>query len=1326
MDRDPSPRFSLLLLGRFKLSGPDGVVDLPGKKLAALLAYLACTAPRPQRRETLSALLWGSHFDLQAKQNLRQSLFRLRKMLGQDALEGDGEVVSLNPAAVSSDVGRFEALVREGSRDALTAAAELYRGPLVDDVAVGEEGWSEWLTVERQRLLELALGAMVRLGEQELAAGRAEHALRAGQRAIAFNSMREDAHRLILRALTTAGRKAEALTHYQDLVALLKRELNAEPDAATRSLAGDLRSAKPPTVREIAERRLDIRDNAKHALNAEKLATRSDASSPAGPARSAGSERRQLTIMACTMVGAPLAASLDPEDLRDRIGAFRKAVADVAARFDGLVAQYQGNGVLVYFGYPAAHEHDAEQAVRAGLEIVSPVGMLKTGFDSPPQASAGIATGLVVIGEQVGTGEAGQRIAIGEAPTLAARLQTLAAPGKVIVAASTRRLVGRMFDCRVLAADELDGLPPSVEAWQVRGEMAGIGRFEARRAATLTQLVGRQEEMELLLRRWDQAKLGEGRVVLLSAEPGIGKSRIAESLLARLEGEPHTRLRYFCSPHHTHSPLYPTITQLERAAGFEPGSSANAKLDRLEALLKPAARNVSRDVALIAELLGVPMDGRYPALAVSPQQKREMTLTALLDQLDGVAARSPVLIVFEDTHWIDPTSLDLLDRTVARAANLPVLLVVMFRPEFQPTWVGEPHVTMLPLSRLGRRDSAAMIGGVTRGKSLPDAVLERVLAQSDGVPLFIEELTKTVLESGLLDAAGDRYVMRGALPAFAIPSTLHASLLARLDRLTGVKDVAQTAAAIGREFSYALIAAVVEVPERALRDALAQLVGAELIFQRGLPPDSSYLFKHALVQDAVYASLVRSRRRQLHADIAHVLEAQFADVAASEPEVLAHHFTAAGLGERGVLYWQRAGEQASDRSANLEATGHFNAAIELLKTLPDTPARTRQQSALYVALGAALIVVKGDASAEVEHAYLKARELCERIGNTPELVRVLFGLWRFYITRGQLQTARELGETLLRLANNADDPALAVIAHYAVGFSRYKLGELPVARQHFEDGIAKYAPEQRHAPVFRIGQDPGVACRSFSAMCHWLLGFPDQALARGQDALALAYELSHPHSVGFAQCWLAFVYQFRRDLGAVREQAEAALAIATEQGSPVWAAMATIFRGWALAMQDRREEHLADIKRGIAAWQATGATSTVRYFRTLLAEASDLLGHPEDALQQLADAQTMREQQEDRWWEAEIYRLRGAMLLRHSMAPQAETETWFRRALDVAHSLQAKSLELRAATSLARLWHDQGKHAEARNLLAPIYSWFTEGFETPDLKEATDLLGELR
>ena len=612
---------SLTLLGRFRLAGPLGDIDVGSRKLCGLLAFLACTAPEPQGRERLMTLFWGSHFEVQAKQNLRQALSRLRKVLGPDALESDGEVVWLNAAVVRCDVGRFEALVREGSRDALSAAADLYRGQLIDNVTVSEEGWSEWLAGERARLQELALGAMVGLGEQEFAAGRAEHALKAGQRAIALNDLREDAHRLIVQALAATGRKAEALKHYQDVVALLKRELNTEPDAATRSLVAALRTQPPGgshAVAVIGKPELPpfgtISDDREQGIDAESPAARSDEAPSTVPIRTGGAERRQLTIVACNIVAlTSLAAGLDLEDMHDLIAAFHTAVADVVVRFDGYVAQYLGDGVLVYFGYPAAREHDAEQAVRAGLAILDTVGTLKAASGVTLQARVGIATGGVVVGELLKTGDTQQRVAIGEALNLAAQLQAAAAPGEVIIDAGTRRLVGRMFDCRALGADA-KGLQPSVaEAWQVRGERAGVSRFAARRGGALSPLVGRQEELELLLRRWDQARRGEGRVVLLSGEAGIGKSRIAESLLIRLLGDPHVRLRYFCSPHHTHSALHPFIAQLERAARFEPGSSAAVKLDKLEALLKPTATNVPRDVALIAELLGVPADGRYPA-----------------------------------------------------------------------------------------------------------------------------------------------------------------------------------------------------------------------------------------------------------------------------------------------------------------------------------------------------------------------------------------------------------------------------------------------------------------------------------------------------------------------------------------------------------------------------------------------------------------------------------------------------------------------------------------------------------------------------------------
>ncbi|MDB5585000.1 MAG: adenylate cyclase, partial [Bradyrhizobium sp.] len=944
MDGASSPIFHLSLLGSFELTGPLGVVDLPGKKLAGLLAYLACTAPRPQSREKLSALFWGSHFDVQARQNLRQALFRLRKVLGEAALESDGEVVSLNAAAVLCDVGRFEILIREGSRDALSAAADLYRGRLIDDVTVGEEGWSEWLTGERERLLELALGAMVGLGEQELAAGRAEQALKAGQRAIALNNMREDAHRLIVQALADTGRKAEALKHYQGFVALLRRELNTEPDAETRSLIAGLRSTPSPNgspaIKEIAKLPpvavLPLAANSEREVDAESLAALSDTASAAAAVSPDSSERRQLTIMACNIADSmALSARLDPEHMHDLITAFHRAIDDVVARFDGFVAQYLSDGVLVYFGYPAADEHDTEQAVRAGLAIVDRVRTLKADPDARLQARVGIATGLVVVGEQLRTGDIAKRVAIGGTPNLAARLQALAASGEVVVADSTRRLVGRMFDCHAFDAIEGNGLPP-LAAWKVDGENIATSRFDARRGTVMSPLMGRQEEIELLLRRWSQVRRGEGRVVLLSGEPGIGKSRIAESLLGKIEDEPHNRLRYFCSPHHAHSSLHPFIEHLKRAANFEPGIDSRAKLDRLGDLFKPIAAHVSRDVALLAELMGIPADERYPDLILSPELKREMTFTTFLDHLDGAAAQRPVLIVAEDVHWIDPTSLDLLDRIIARVATLPVLMVITFRPEFQPTWVGQPHVTMLPLNRLGRRDSAGIVGGITQNKYLSGDVIEQILSRTDGVPLFIEEFTSALLESGLLRETPNSYDRDGPLPPLAVPRTLQASLVARLDRLGAARDVALIGATIGREFSHELIAAVLAWSTSDLDAALERLMTSGLISRRGTPPGASYTFKHALVQDAAYATMLKSRRRQLHSAIVKALLERFQTLAESQPEIVAHHSVEAGLASEEIDHWIKAARLARARWANREAAEFFDQASRLMAALPET------------------------------------------------------------------------------------------------------------------------------------------------------------------------------------------------------------------------------------------------------------------------------------------------------------------------------------------------------------------------------------------------------
>jgi class 3 adenylate cyclase len=644
----------------------------------------------------------------------------------------------------------------------------------------------------------------------------------------------------------------------------------------------------------------------------------------------ASAERRQLTVMFCDLVDSTvLSARLDPEDMRDVLRVYHDGCASVVARFEGFVAKYMGDGVLVYFGYPHAHEDDAERAVRAGLALVEIIGAIALPLRGEPklQIRVGVATGLVVVGDLIGSGAAQEEAVVGETPNLAARLQGLAAPDTVVIAADTRRLTGGLFEYRDLGAATLKGFADPVRAWQVVGPSAIESRFEALRAASSSMpLIGRDEELDLLMRRWQQAKEGDGRVVLLSGEPGIGKSRVTEAIEERLSGEPHARLRFFCSPHHGDAPLHPIVSQLEHAAGFERDDDAERRLAKLEAILTPKTKEMKHATALLADLLSIGGD-RYPALNLNPQRRKEGTLEALFAQLAGLAAHRPVLMVFEDVHWIDPISLELLELTVERVQSLRVLLIITFRPEFPSTWTGDAHVTTLALNRLGRQHGAELVKRLTGNKQLPSAILDQITAHADGVPLFVEELTKAVLESGLLRDAGDRYVSTGPVPPLAIPTTLHASLMARLDRLAPIREVAQIGAAIGREFSYELLAALVPLPESTLQEAVERLVRSELVFCRGRPPSATYTFKHALIRDAAYATLLRSRRQELHARIAKMLEDRFPETVEMHPEILAHHWSQAGLVEKAAFYAGRTWLHADGYQRRKERLGGWEIGV---------------------------------------------------------------------------------------------------------------------------------------------------------------------------------------------------------------------------------------------------------------------------------------------------------------------------------------------------------------------------------------------------------------
>jgi predicted ATPase/class 3 adenylate cyclase len=1061
------------------------------------------------------------------------------------------------------------------------------------------------------------------------------------------------------------------------------------------------------------------------ALDQEPARDRTEASS-LRPVTPRDAERRQLTVLFCDLVGSTeLSRRLDPEEMSGVIRAYHRCCADVIGRWDGYIAKYMGDGVLAYYGWPQAHEDDAERAVRSGLELAKSVGEQTASDGSKLAARIGIATGQVVVGELIGEGAAREEAVVGETPNLAARLQTLAAPGNVILSQATRRLLGGLFDLEDLGPKSLKGFGEPLTAWRVEGEGEAEGRFEARQTAGLTPMVGRDEEVALLLRRWQQVKDGEGHVVLLSGEPGIGKSRLVREVRARLKDEPHVRLLYQCSPHHTTSPLHPLIEQLERAVGFARDELSPARLDKLEALLARGTDRLDQAVPLIAALLGLPTEGRYPALDLTPQRQKQLTLAALVDQLEGLAAAQPVLLAYEDMHWSDPTTQELLGLTIEHLQRLAVLLLITFRPEFSPPWPSQPHVSALALSRLGRREGAALVERVVRDKPLPDEVAAQIVAKTDGVPLFVEELTKTVLESGLLKDAGDHYELAGPLPPLALPATLHDSLLARLDRLAPIKEIAQIGAAIGREFSHALLAAVDDRSEAELKAALDQLVASELVFRHGTPPEATYSFKHALVQDTAYGTLLKFRRQQLHARIARVLEEQFPETAETQPELLAHHCTEAGQIERAVDYWHQAGRQAIARSAMAEAVAQLSKGLQLLRGLSEGEDRDRQELQLQLALGMALNPLKGQAAPETGQAYARARELCQRVGETVQLFPVLFGQWTFHATRGTLPAALEVGDELLRLARGQNESGPLVVGHRIVGTSAHHVGQLLVARAHLESALALHDP-MRHRPLaFLYTNHPRPTAPSWLSWVLFALGYPDQALARHHEALVEARMLEHPNTLAQVLFCAEMFSQWRRDREDVNQHANASVLLSTEQGFPTWLAMATIFQGWGLAQVGEVDRAIAQIESGLEAYRATSAALWLPYFLGLLAEVYAKAGEPGQGLRLLDDALARVEQTCERWCQPELGRLKGELLLATPEPHWEEAEATLGRAVTVAREQSAKMWELRAAISLARLWRDQGLCAEAHDLLAPVYGWFTEGFDTADLKHAKTLLDEL-
>jgi predicted ATPase/class 3 adenylate cyclase len=1047
----------------------------------------------------------------------------------------------------------------------------------------------------------------------------------------------------------------------------------------------------------------------------------------ARPADSA--ERRQVTVMFADLVGSTaLSARMDPEDLREVISAYQKCVTETVRRYDGFIAKYMGDGVLVYFGYPQAHEDDTERAVRAGLELIRAVSGLVESM--PLQTRVGIATGLVIVGDLIGSGAAQEQAIVGETPNLAARLQGIAHPNMVVIAESARRLLGNLFELEHLGAQNLKGIAGPVPAWAALRPNSVESRFDAMRTASLTALVGREEESELLTRRWSRAKTGEGQVVLVSGEAGIGKSRLTAALLERLATEPYTRLRYFCSPQHTDSALYPIIGQMERAAGIVYDDTPQAKLDKLHAVLGQIS---TKDAALFAEMLLLPNDGRYPPLDLTPQQRRQRTLEALTSQLAGLASHNPVLMIFEDAHWADPTSLELFGRVVDRIQTLRVLLIVTFRPEFDPPWIGQAHVMAMTLNRLTRRQVGAMIDRVTGNKLLPVSIRQDIVERTDGIPLFVEEMTKAVLEAES-EGAARRTVATVPPPALTVPASLHASLMARLDRLGEAKEVAQIGATIGREFSYPLLASVARKSDAELGSALDRLIAAGLLFRQGVPPQASYLFKHALVQDAAYGTLLREPRRALHARIAKTLESQFAEIAESQPGLLAHHCTEAGLIEKAASLWGKAGQRSLERSALIEAIAQLTRALAQIASLPDTPTLRGEQAKLQVALANALMHAKGHAAPETKAALDQARSLLEReeaLGQSLDdpllLFSVLYGFWVANLVSFNGDALRELAAQFLALAEKKRTTVSLMLGHRLMGTSLLSTGDVAAARTHFDQAIAFHDPIKHRPLTTRFGQDVGTTILAHRSLALWLLGYPKAALADADRALKDAREIGHPVTLINALIFGALALINCGRYAIASPQVDQAIALANEKGALFWNPIGMACQGILFALNGKVQEAIQMLKPAIATQRSQRSMGwmTPNYLG-YLAKAYAELGQFDDAWRCIGEAITATQTTKEGWWEPEANRIAGEIALMSSKPDATKSEAYFKCALAVAHQQQAKSWELRAAMSMARLWRDQGKRQQAHDLLAPVYGWFTEGFDTLDLKQAKALLDELR
>jgi class 3 adenylate cyclase len=1024
-------------------------------------------------------------------------------------------------------------------------------------------------------------------------------------------------------------------------------------------------------------------------------------------------ERRQLTVVFTDLVeSTALSQALDPEDLRELLRRYQDTVVSIAASHDGFVAKFLGDGALIYFGWPQAFEDQAERAIRTALETVQTIGEISLDGNFRLRARAGIATGEVVVGDIIGESANETDAVVGDTPNLAARLQGQAEPGQVVIDTTTCRLAGNAFEVEALGGRMLKGFTTEVGVWRIAGELAHESRFAAAHQAGLTRFTGRQDELDMLCDRWSRAWDGAGQIVLVAGEAGIGKSRLVEAFESSLARRPDIRWHFQCAPSQTSSALHPVIRHVQRAARFVDGDGNEARLRKLEQLV---GTNDREALALLADLVSLAFEHRYGSLEMAPRQRRARTIEALIDLTLGPSADGRKLLIVEDAHWLDPTTAELISEIGKRICGHAALMIVTHRPEWRHAFEDLPdHLTTINLTRLSDGEAHDVVR-VVAGPALDERTIAQIAARADGNPLYVEEITKATLEQASRAGPGET----------PVPATLQSSLLARLDRLGPAKELAQVGAVIGREFDHELLARVAAGREADLRSRIRALIDSGLVHNDTSGDGTAYRFKHALVQDAAYASLLRSRRREIHGLVANALATHFASRVSANPELLAHHHTQARQIEPAIEAWVGAGTRAAARSANIESISHFRQGIDLLGGVRDAAKRSKLELALRAGLGVPLSAVNGPGHRETLENCERARSLCMELAEPPELYRVLWSCWRSNLAIARLDEASELAGQLLEFAQRQDDTGLLLEAHHAQWTTFSRLFEPSLCWHHAEKGNALYERARHHRHVFTItDHDAGVCCRGFGALSLWQLGYPDRALRLSREAVRLARDLAHPTSLAHALTHAIWLYQLRRDLAPILERAQEIEGFASEHGFPQYLATADLFRGWALVRLGRSGDGLAIMHKAYQSGQAKGTGPSNAYFLHLMADAHL---HGDDAPGGLAlidDAIAEINRVGTNAFEPELYRIKGELHRSAGDNGEGVAAACFGKALDLAKAKGARSLELRAAASLARLHRDGECPPEATARLARVVQSFDEGRDTADLREAAAVLGQ--